>query len=310
MLSAGPHTLSVTFTPADTTSYTGATAAVSITVNKATPTITWPPPAGITYGTTLSATQLNATASVAGAFVYTPAAGAVLPAGVGQTLSVTFTPTDTANYTVATGGTTITVAKATPTITWPTPQNITYGTPLSATQLNATATFGGPAVPGTFAYTPPAGTVLPAGVGQTLSTTFTPTDPANYNTQTANVTITVGKITPDITWPMPLDIAYGTALGASELNASTSVDGTFVYNPAAGAILPAGVDQIAVGDLHADRRHQLHDRDGFGHHQRRQGDAGHHVDRPRGHHLRHGAWRDAAERDRQRARRRSPTRRH
>ena len=65
---------------------------------KATPVITWATPADIVYGTALSATQLNATADVAGSFIYTPAAGAKLNAGANQTLSVTFTPTDTANY--------------------------------------------------------------------------------------------------------------------------------------------------------------------------------------------------------------------
>jgi hypothetical protein len=40
--------------------------------NKTTPAITWAAPSAITYGTALSATQLNATASVAGSFVYTP----------------------------------------------------------------------------------------------------------------------------------------------------------------------------------------------------------------------------------------------
>jgi hypothetical protein len=61
--------------------------------------ITWPAPADIVYGTALSATQLNATANVAGTFVYAPVAGTVLNAGSSQTLSVTFTPTDAANYT-------------------------------------------------------------------------------------------------------------------------------------------------------------------------------------------------------------------
>ena len=89
----------------------------------------------------------------------------------------------------------ITVGKATPTITWSTPANITYGTALSATQLNATATTAA-GVPGTFVYTPAAGTVLPAGAGQTLSVTFTPTDPSNYTTATGNVSITVVKATP------------------------------------------------------------------------------------------------------------------
>src|SRR6185295_13960507 len=62
------------------------------------PVITWPAPAPITAGTALGATQLNATTTVAGTFAYTPAAGTILPLGAGQTLSVTFTPTDSVNY--------------------------------------------------------------------------------------------------------------------------------------------------------------------------------------------------------------------
>src|SRR4029077_9116247 len=113
--------------------------------------------------------------------------------GGGQTLSVSFTPTDTANYNAATASVAITVLKATPTITWATPASIVYGTALSTTQLNATAS-----VPGTFVYTPPAGTVLPVGGGQTVSVSFTPTDTANYNAATASVAVTVLKATPTI----------------------------------------------------------------------------------------------------------------
>ena len=88
-----------------------------------TPVINWTAPAAMTYGTPLSATQLNATTtpSVAGTFVYLPAAGTELGAGNGQTLSVTFTPTDTTLYTSATGTVSIDVLKATPTITWAAP---------------------------------------------------------------------------------------------------------------------------------------------------------------------------------------------
>ncbi len=93
--------MSVTFTPTDTASYTTATKTVQITVTQATPVITWNNPASIIYGTALSATQLNATASVPGTLVYTPAAGSIPAAGT-DTLSVTFTPTDTINYTTAT----------------------------------------------------------------------------------------------------------------------------------------------------------------------------------------------------------------
>jgi len=75
----------------------------TVTINKLTPTVTWATPAGITYGTALSATQLDATANVPGSFAYTPAAGTILGAGSNQTLSVTFTPTDTTDYTTANG---------------------------------------------------------------------------------------------------------------------------------------------------------------------------------------------------------------
>ena len=109
---------SVTFTPTKTADYTTATGNVMLQVNQGTPTITWSKPADITYGTALSSTQLDATASVRGAFVYSPAAGAVLNAGA-HALSVTFTPADTTDYTTATRevGITVEMADTTTTIT-------------------------------------------------------------------------------------------------------------------------------------------------------------------------------------------------
>ena len=240
VLKAGSQTLSVTFTPAESSLYTDATATVTLTVNKATPVISWATPAAITYGTALGAAQLDATSSVAGTFVYTPAAGTVLKAGV-QILSVTFTPTDSIDYTTATSTVSITVnTAATPVINWATPAAITYGTALSAAQLNATSS-----VAGTFVYTPAAGTVLKAGV-QTLSVTFTPTDSVDYTTATSTVSITVKQASPVIGWANPAAITYGTALGAAQLDATSSVAGTFVYTPAAGTVLRAGVQILSV----------------------------------------------------------------
>jgi len=80
-----------------------------------TPMITWASPAAIIYGAALGATQLDATASVPGTFAYTPAAGTVLAAG-SQPLSVTFTPTDTTNYTTATAKVTLMVNPTAPAI--------------------------------------------------------------------------------------------------------------------------------------------------------------------------------------------------
>jgi hypothetical protein len=104
----GTYTLSVTFTPTNTVSYTTATTTVALTVNKAMPAITWATPAPINYGTLLSATQLDATSPVAGTFVYDPPPGTGLIAG-SQTLSVTFTPTDTTDYALSTASVTLTV---------------------------------------------------------------------------------------------------------------------------------------------------------------------------------------------------------
>ncbi|WCT10739.1 gliding motility-associated C-terminal domain-containing protein [Mucilaginibacter jinjuensis] len=235
-LAVGSRTLSVTFTPTDGAHYNPANQSVTINVKPAQPVISWTAPGPITYGTALSANQLNATANVDGTFVYSPNFGEVLNVGT-QTLLATFTPGSN-NYQVAGKTVSITVNKANPVIAWATPSNIAQGVALSATQLNATAN-----VPGTFVYTPAIGDVLNAGANQTLSVTFTPTDASNYNSVTKTVQIGVGKLTPVLTWTNPTAITYGTALGDQQLYASTTVPGTFTYSPAAGTVLHAGSNQ-------------------------------------------------------------------
>ncbi|WP_281175964.1 beta strand repeat-containing protein [Edaphobacter aggregans] len=114
-LTTAPHSFTAVF--AGDCALTGSTSvAVLGTVGKATPTITWANPAPIAYGTALSSTQLNATASVPGTFTYSPAAGTIPAAGT-DTLSVTFTPTDTVNYAATTSTVTITVGQGTLTVT-------------------------------------------------------------------------------------------------------------------------------------------------------------------------------------------------
>jgi formylglycine-generating enzyme required for sulfatase activity len=109
----GTAAQSVTFTPTDTAHYSNVVTAVSVTVNsKATPTITTAPTAtAITYGQTLASSTLSGgAASVAGTFAFTTPS--ILP-GAGVTAqSVTFTPTDTANYTNVTTAASVTVNRA------------------------------------------------------------------------------------------------------------------------------------------------------------------------------------------------------
>jgi Bacterial Ig-like domain (group 3)/Galactose oxidase, central domain len=97
---AGTYAVTADFVPNDTTNYNTliGLSAGNFVIQKATPIITWANPADITYPTALSATQLNATADVAGSFVYTPLAGTLLSVGSGQTLHVDFTPADSLNY--------------------------------------------------------------------------------------------------------------------------------------------------------------------------------------------------------------------
>jgi len=106
----GNRTLTATF-PGDLNFNSSTSSGVAVDVMQTTPIITWQPPAAIEYGTPLSATQLNATASVAGSFAYTPPAGTVLTPGTSN-LSVIFAPTDSFDYTGAQATVPITVSPA------------------------------------------------------------------------------------------------------------------------------------------------------------------------------------------------------
>jgi poly(beta-D-mannuronate) lyase len=236
------QTLSVTFTPSDTVNYLATTQTVSINVRKVLPVVTWPTPAQISAGTPLGPTQLNAAADRQGTLIYVPPAGTILDPGFGQSLSVIFTPDDSTHYFTITQKTTINVlspVKLDPVLSWGNPADITYGTPLSSAQLNAAS-----GVAGTFAYSPPAGTVLNAGTGQVLTAAFTPSETFNYNSAAKSVTVNVRKANPTIAWAQPDAIVSGTPLGPVQLNATADVAGTFTYAPAAGTVLGAGNGQM------------------------------------------------------------------
>jgi hypothetical protein len=108
-------------------------------------------------------------------------------------------------------------------------------------QLNASAS-----VPGRFTYSPAIGETLGSGT-HTLSVSFTPADSVNYTPAEASVSLTVAEIIPaSVTWLDPHSISYGTALSAEQLNAGSSIPGSFLYAPAAGEVLPAGKHKLSV----------------------------------------------------------------
>ena len=231
-----PYSLTATFTPTDTTNYeSGGTVGNVLLVNKATPSLNWAPIGPITYGTTLAG-LLNAGSNVPGTFAYaegsTPiTATTVLSANaIPYTLTSTFTPTDTINY--SSGGTvtnSLLVNKATPVLSWAPLAPITYGTTLAGL-LNASSN-----VPGTFAYTQGSNpitstTVLSANPAPyALTATFTPTDTTNYTSGgTVGNSLLVNKATPVLNWAPIGPITFGTSL-TGLLNASSDVPGTFAY---------------------------------------------------------------------------------
>ena len=82
----------------------------------------------------------------------------------------------------------LTILRKLPLITWPSPADIVYGTPLGPQQLNATSD-----VPGVFSYTPAAGAVLPGHSydAVTLSAMFVPEDTDVYEPTTASTLLRV-----------------------------------------------------------------------------------------------------------------------
>ena len=261
-VAGSPYTITCTYA-GDADLYPASSVAQTLTVTPATPTVTLNP-VNITYGTALANSQLGGTVkwtvggsqvSVPGTFAFTSAAGTVLKAGTGQSEAVTFSPTDTADYTSVVSTATVNVARAAATVAV-NAVNITYGTALTNVQLSGTAqwTVGGNTVnvPGALAYTSAAGTVPRAGSGQSESVTFTPTDGANYTTVVATVTVNVAQVTSSVVGVNPVNITYGAALQNTQLSGTVqgtvngqtvSIPGTFAYTSAGGTVLKAGNGQ-------------------------------------------------------------------
>jgi len=215
-LATGTHTLSASYVPDPTNPSPITSNSVTVTVARGTPVISWPTPAPVAPGTALGSAQLDATANVPGSFSYNPPAGTVITTGTQVT--ATFTPTDAVNFSTATATVNITVNKTKPVISWAAPAPVIAGTALSSTQLNATAD-----VPGSFAYSPPAGTVLSTGT-HALTATFTPTDTVNFSTATATVNITIVA-------PQPIATLQGPSTSASAQQPAVTFQASSLPSP-------------------------------------------------------------------------------
>lgn len=241
-LTAGTHTIAATY--AGTATFATSNGSVTQSVGKATPVITWANPADIAYGTLLSATQLNATASVPGTFDYSPAVGAKLNAGSAQTLGTTFTPTDAAAYNTATKSVAINVTKVNQTITFAALAPKNFGDADFSVSATATSNLAVTFAAGAGSSCTISGTTVHITGAGSCSVVASQLGDGNYNAApSVTQSFAVTKATPVLAWANPSDINYGTALGAAQLNATASVPGTFAYTPAAGVVLGAGTAQ-------------------------------------------------------------------
>ncbi|HEX4007415.1 MAG TPA: alkaline phosphatase family protein [Acidobacteriaceae bacterium] len=214
-----------------------------------TPVITWRVPAPIVYGTPLSSTQLDATASVPGTFTYIPHAPTVLDAGT-RKLSVTFTPSNTTDYKTVSDSVSLVIQLAPLTVT-ATSLTRLYDLPNPTLSFKMTGLKNGNPVSGAPLLSTAATASSPVAVYPIHIALGTLSSP-NYKFVLVAGTLTINPATPLITWPPPAPIGYGTPLSATQLNAKASVSGTFVYSPPPGFLPPAGVQTLAAAFTPAD----------------------------------------------------------
>ena len=197
---AGTYTVTATITDSN---YVGSTTGTLI-INKATASVA-PNAASKTYGANDPALTGTLTGFIAADNVtatYTRASGETV-ASSPYTISAKLSPAGVlASYNITYNTASFTISKATASVTWNAPGAISYGTALSATQLNATSN-----IPGSFAYSPALGTILMAG-SQTLSVTFTPTDTTNYSSATTTEPLMVNKSTPAVSLTTSSDFQF------------------------------------------------------------------------------------------------------
>ncbi len=261
--------LNVSFTPNDTAHYLGASAQVLVNVveTQTTPTVSAPAQSATYTGSpqgyptsAVTVTGANGLNSSDGALSFTYNGSATVPTTAGTySVVVTFTPTDTADYTNGTTTTTWTISPATPTVhaaNESTPYNgAPQAYPMSGVSVTGVSSGTDQTPSGSFSYsycssssssygptsTPPthAGTY-------TVTVTFNTTDP-NYNTgATGKGTFTIMQATPAVAWNAPGPIPYFTPLGGAQLNATANVSGTFAYTPSAGTLLSAGTQTLSA----------------------------------------------------------------
>ncbi len=230
----------VIFTPTNTNHYEAKTQKVSVSVNKQAHTISWEQEQ--TAFTMIDVITLNATSSAGLPIIYTSLNEEVATVNADNILTlhqegaVTIQATAAGNEAYADAALVekaFTISLAPVTITVNTPEAVTIGAALSEISLTGTAEdANGAEVLGTFAFETPDTKPEVNGI---YTVVFTPENSTVYATATAQVDITVNKLTQTITW-VPTETTVQT-IDQLTLDATTSAEGIAVTY----TTLPEGV---------------------------------------------------------------------
>ena len=231
-----------------------------LTVAQADPVDKWPTNLTATYGQTLSNITLpgNGTSKTAGTFSWTAGGTTSVGDAGSRTHNMTFTPTDTTNYSTVTQDVTVTVDKATPTVNWPTTGQLTATFEETLSDITLPAN-NGTGTPGTFSWTTTSVTTTTVGsVGyRQHNMTFRPDDTDNYNTATYNVLIEVNPkaitsaaitVTAPAKDATPTTTASGGAVNFTTAITWSSTDGTLSGDFRANRAYTATVTLTAGGN--------------------------------------------------------------
>jgi len=189
-------------------------------------------------GTTL----LTVTAKGGNQFQLTGAALSTLSLGA-RSIVVNFLGALT--YLPSIGNVGLQINQATPTLRWSPPLTVSYGASLTAV-LSASAMNGTTAVVGSYAYTatpsggsasPITGTTILLPGTYTIAVTFTPTNPTDYQSVSASITLTINQGRPTVTLVSSLNPVF---MGNSV---------TFTANVSSTASTPTGSISFVDGQI-------------------------------------------------------------
>ncbi len=204
----------LTLSGANAANYTVTQPSATADITKAVPVITWSQPAPVISGTVLSGTQLNATAVPSGGtFVYNPPSGTAINSVGSVTLSVSYTPSDTANYSTTTAQRAITVTAPVPVITSAGSVGASVGTPFTyqTTATNSPTSYGATGLASWMSFNSTSGVL--SGTPTTTGTTTVSLTASNSGGSSAAVALTVnvaaqGQV---ITFNPPVTKTFGDA---------------------------------------------------------------------------------------------------